>query len=149
VPGRKSKNQDATRSTTWKWKRNACGVENCDESTANGKPYCRDHLDLAEKTECLIATVNARQNEIDKVLAAGSNGWRHVETSGSVAQDILAIIQVYGPQTISALSRNATLKAAIVIPYVRALAAKGLVRISPQRTASGATQETISLIPRA
>lgn len=110
-----------------------CGVENCVEITAKGKPFCFDHLDLMQRADSLIAEVNARNEEIERVLAAGTEGWSLVDVKGSVAQDILGIIEVYGPQTVRTIARAATLTQAVVVPYVKALRSRGLVQVAPVR----------------
>jgi hypothetical protein len=125
-------------------RRNQCGVELCTEPTANGKPYCLDHLDLVQRADALISEVNARQREIEAVLAAGPEGWRRVDVAGSVAQDILGIVEVYGPQTIRSIARAATLTQTIVTPYVNALLNHGLIQVAPVRVGD-AIEKKISL----
>lgn len=107
-----------------------CGVQFCEQITTKGKPFCGEHLILVERTEALIAEVKARDDEIKAVLEGGREGWRNVGENSSVAQDIMGVIEIYGPQTIAAIGRTAALKAAIVLPYVQALAARGLVKVT-------------------
>jgi hypothetical protein len=122
-----------------------CGVENCLDAPTKGKPYCSEHLELVERADALIAEVRARETEIHAVLSAGPEGWRRVDVNGSVAKDILGVIEVYGPKPLRDIGRLAQLKAAIVVPYIQALRAANLVRVTYASAGRRTVSEVISL----
>jgi len=147
MPGRSAKSRTirekrrAQPTTPRVLRKNQCGVELCGEATAKGKPFCLDHLDLVEHADALISAVREREREIEAVLAGGPDGWKHVDPNGSVAQDILGIVEVYGKQTVRSIARAATLTQSVVVPYVKALRNSGLVRVTKVRVGDAIEDE--------
>lgn len=106
-----------------------CGVENCGGVTTNGKPYCLEHMDLVKRADAIMEEVESRRREIQAVLDAGPEGWRRVDVNGSIAREIVEVVNLFGAQPVPKLTKIVQLKRDIVAPYVKALVEKGRLRV--------------------
>lgn len=122
----------------------SCGVENCGGTTTNGKPYCLEHMDLIKRADAIMEEVDARRREIESVLAAGPEGWRRVNVDGSIAREIVEVVNLFGAQTVPRLTKIVQLKRDIVAPYVKALVANGRLRVSRGHCGGRSLTEIVS-----
>jgi len=72
-----------------------CSVVGCKNTPSERKPYCIDHLDRLPLTSQLMQEVARRDAEV-KRAAAGE--WQHIDTNGSVAEEILDLLYAEGTE---------------------------------------------------
>ena len=107
-----------------------CNVEGCEKTTRNGKRFCVDHLEFASaRVDELEAALDVRRDEIERVAAAGLEGWRVVDLSGSVSADIVGSVKAHGTQLVKHIGRSVGLKGCLVRCYVKALVTGGVLRL--------------------
>jgi hypothetical protein len=117
-------------------RRPRCTLADCDQPTHEQKPFCTDHVERHPYAVKVLAEINARSQEQQRVKA---RGWRAVDLTGSTARDLLLELRLRGKRTTPRLSRDLVLPESVVAAYVMAFAKKGWVLL-------GETARGISLV---
>ncbi len=102
-----------------------CGV--CGKSTREGKPYCPDDIEYHPYVQGILRTIEKREKEIKNVEKEGQ---REVDINGSVAQEILSLVNVNGGRTIARLARDLNRAIDVMTHYAKALSYAGFFVIT-------------------
>ena len=128
--------------------RDPCLFAGCGNTPTGRKPYCIEHLDRIPGAADLMREVGRREGEIAR---AALGQWRHIDTSGSVAEEILDLLHAEGPLKVTTiLSRivfdvdGEDARRTLVLSYCRAL---GLA-VETVRDDRGHKLEVVSLSER-
>ena len=119
-----------------------CALADCDQPTHEKKPFCTDHVELHPYAVKVLAEIQARSAEQQRVKA---RGWRAVDLTGSTARDLLLELRLRGKRTSPRLARDMVLPVSVVKAYVTAFARKGWVVIG--ETARGIGLVSPAAIP--
>lgn len=124
-----------------------CDVAGCTESTREGKPYCPDHVDHNPYVQELIAKLDERDEQDERVRRRGH---KVVDMDSVTVAEILLHLELHGARTEERLVRELNLGLDVLQPYLRALAKRGLVKFGRTRRGSTLlklTGQTQPLIP--
>lgn len=106
--------------------------EVCGQATREGKPYCPDHVERHGYVQEVMAALERRAAEEERVLRKGAAA---VDPEGINAREILLQLRLHGERTVERLARDLQLDPRLVPHYAQALARRGLVRLG--RTSRG------------
>lgn len=124
-----------------------CDVPGCTESTREGKPYCPDHVDHNTYVQELMARLDERDEQDERVRRRGH---KVVNMDSVTVAEILLHLELHGARTEERLVRELNLDLDVLQPYLRALAKRGLVKFGRTRRGSTLlklTGQTQPLIP--
>lgn len=102
----------------------ACREEGCEAATREGKPYCPDHVDVHPYVRDLLAALDARQAEEERVRVSGAS---EVDLDGITAREIVLHLSLHGARTIERISRELQIDSDVVAGYVEALNERDLI----------------------
>ena len=123
-------------------RRPRCTLADCDEPTHEKKPFCTDHVELHPYALQVLAEIEARDLEQQRVKA---RGWRAVDLAGSTSRDLLLELRLRGKRTTPRLARDMVLPERVVSAYMTAFSRQGWVAIG--ETARGITLVCPGAIP--
>lgn len=110
-----------------------CDVPHCTETTRDGKPFCPDHVDQHPYVRDLLDRLAERDDQDEKV---SKRGHRAVDMDSITVREILLHLELHGARTLERLVRELNLDEAVLNPYLRALAKRGLVTFGKTRRGS-------------
>jgi len=105
--------------------RDPCLFVGCGNIPTGRKPYCIEHLDRIPGAADLMREVERREAEIAR---AALGQWRHIDTAGSVAEEILDLLRAEGPLRVTTILSKIVFdvdgeeqRRTLVLGYCRAL----------------------------
>ncbi|MCO5169301.1 MAG: hypothetical protein M9894_23400 [Planctomycetes bacterium] len=110
-----------------------CEAPGCSQATREGKAYCSDHVEMHPYVQDLIARLEQRESEDDRVNRRGP---RAVNLQGITTQEILQHLAFHGPRTEERLCRELNLEVKTLQGYVQALRRKKLVTLGHTKRGS-------------
>ena len=106
--------------------RRLCEADDCHRGTREGKAYCSDHVLQQPYVLELVAEIEAKQEEEERVRRVGV---RAVDPRGLTAQEILRFLYVNGSRTLPRLARDLNLSVEVLQSYVKVLKRKRAVQL--------------------
>lgn len=101
-----------------------CRHETCEQVTREGKPYCPEHVDAHPYVRNLLAALDARHAEEERVRRGGS---MEVDMDGITAREVVLHLSLHGARTVERISRELQIDADIVRGYVEALDERDMI----------------------
>lgn len=101
-----------------------CKVDNCEQMTREGKPFCPEHVDEHPYVQNLLSSLADRQAEEERVRSAGAP---EVDIDGITARELVLHLSLHGARTVERIARELQLDAEIVRGYVAALHERDLI----------------------
>lgn len=122
--------------------RQLCRVARCGRKTAEGKPFCIEHLDKLPYVRTLRRELAARAAE-ERVAATPNGSWA-VSVHGARAKEIVQEL-ARGARTTERLALTTELTPAALAGYLEALERAGLVRVLTLGSIRGALRQVVVL----
>jgi hypothetical protein len=120
-----------------------CEAPGCIQATREGKAYCSDHVEMHPYVQDLIARLEQREAEDERVAKRGP---RAVNLQGITSQEILQHLAFHGPRTEERLCRELNLDVKTLQGYVQALRRKKLVTLGHTKRGSTVVKLTKPLV---
>lgn len=120
-----------------------CEAAGCVHATREGKAYCSDHVEMHPYVQDLIARLDQRESEDERVQKRGP---RAVNLQGITTQEILQHLAFHGPRTEERLCRELNLEVKTLQGYVQALRRKKLVTLGHTKRGSTVVKLTKPLL---
>jgi len=111
-----------------------CNEPTCDRATREGKPFCPDHIEQQPYVAKLMARLERRDVEQERVRKRGG---RAVDVEGPTSQEILDYLRLHGQRTFPRIALDLNISIALTEIYLYALRRKGQVSIDQNRRGVG------------